>query len=183
MSNTISAPTHLTQNHELGDFDCGESSLNEWLKKRAFRNGQSGASRTYVITDKNAVIGYYCLSAGAISRHDAPKTLQRNMPDPLPVMIMGRLAIHKNYQNCGLGSALLREATLQALHASEEFGICALLVHALSESAKRFYLSHGFVESPIKPMTLCLILATIKTFLPAAKIKKRLRGKARSKLR
>lgn len=171
MKTPLSAPLPITKDHELGAFDCGEPSLNEWLKKRALKNEHIGASRTYVITEGQSVFGYYCLAVGAIGHHEAPKTMRRNMPNPVPVMILGRLAIHKDYQNRGLGSALLRDATLQALQASEIAGVCALLVHALSDTAKRFYLSRGFVESPVKPMTLCLILATVKSLLPPRKTK------------
>lgn len=165
MTTSLSAPAPITKDHDLGAFDCGEPSLNVWLQKRALKNERLGASRTYVIADGLSVVGYYCLAVGAVGHHEAPKTMRHNMPNPVPVMILGRLAIHKDYQNRGLGSALLRDATLQALKASEIAGVCALLVHALSEPAKRFYLSRGFIESPIKPMTLCLILATVEKII------------------
>lgn len=86
----------------------------------------------------------------------------RNRPHPIPVLVLGRLAIHKDHQQQGLGTALLRDAVLRALQAAKIAGVTALLVHALSEDAKRFYRSRGFVESPIKPMTLCLTLASVK---------------------
>lgn len=158
----LTSPAPINSHHDLTSFDCGEPSLNEWLQKRALKNEQSGASRTYVITQGKSVIGYYCLAVGAIGHEESPKNMRRNMPQPIPIMILGRLAIHKDFQNRGLGSALLRDATLKALRAAEIAGIRALLVHALSDAAKRFYLSRGFVESPIKPMTLCLILETLK---------------------
>ncbi len=156
------APTPITANHDLSAFDCGEESLNTWLKKRSLKNNQHGASRTYVITEGKCVIGYYCLAAGAVSIEEAPKNLRRNMPNPIPVLVLGRLAIDKKHHNSGLGSALLRDAVLRTLQAANIAGVKALLVHALSESAKRFYLSCGFIESPIKPMTLCLMLSTVE---------------------
>lgn len=156
----ISAPQPLLDRHELANFDSGELSLDDWLKRRAARNQANGSSRTYVVCDGLAVIGYYCLAAGAIGHANAPGAMKRNRPDPIPVLVLGRLAIHKDHHQMGIGTALLRDAILRAIQAAEIAGIAALLVHALSEQARRFYRSRGFIESPIKPMTLCLMLAT-----------------------
>jgi GNAT superfamily N-acetyltransferase len=161
----LAAPTSITDDHVLNDFDCGEASLNDWLKKRAFKNHASGASRCFVIADKKNVVGYYSLSAGAISHDGAPKSMRRNMPDPLPILLMGRLAIDKKYHNQGLGSALLRDAMLRAAGVAQETGVFAILVHALSDTAKQFYLSRGFVQSPLQPMTLIMTIATIREVL------------------
>ncbi len=94
--------------------------------------------------------------------------MQRNMPTSLPIVLMGRLAIDKNYHNQGLGKALVRDALLRVLNAATEVGISAILIHALSQSAKRFYLSCGFVESPIQPMILMMTLKTIRTIILAS---------------
>jgi GNAT superfamily N-acetyltransferase len=161
----ISAPEPLTEHHQLAEFDSGEPSLDDWLERRAIRNQSSDASRTYVVCDAQAVIGYYCLAAGAIGHSEAPSALRRNRPDPIPVLVLGRLAIHKAHQQAGIGTALLSDAIRRAVQASEIAGVTALLVHALSENAKRFYRSRGFVESPVKPMTMCLLLATVKKAL------------------
>ncbi len=158
-------PEPISINHKLDDFDSGELSLNEWLKKRALKNQVTGASRCFVLCDKKKVIGYYSLSAGAIAHGEALKTLRRNMPNPLPVLLLGRLAIDKNYHNKDLGSALLRDAMLRAVNVSGDAGVFAILVHALSEQAKRFYLSRGFVESPLQPMTLMMTLETVRLIL------------------
>ncbi len=143
----------------------GEKSLDDWLKKRAIKNQGSGASRCFVICEGNAVIGYYSLSAGAIHHEAAPKPMRRNMPDPLPVLLLGRLAIDQHYQNQGLGRALLRDSMLRAVHVASRAGVFAMLVHAVSEEAKRFYLSRGFVESPLQPKTLMMTLATARSIL------------------
>lgn len=158
----LSAPRPLSDAHDIDAFASGEPSLDEWLKRRARANQLSDSSRTFVVADDAAVVGYYCLAAGAIGRDDAPKALRRNRPDPLPVMVLGRLAIHQDYQQKGIGTALLQDAMFRTLNAAEQFGISALLVHALSEDARRFYLSRGFLASPIQAMTLCLPLATIR---------------------
>lgn len=158
----LNAPVPLTAFHNLTEFDCGTPSLNTWLTRQALKNEVSGASRTYVVCIDNTVVGYYCLAAGAVVRTEAPKPMQRNMPDPIPVMVLGRLAVDLANQGQGIGRALLRDAILRVLQAAEIVGIRAILVHAISDEAKRFYLSHGFQESPIEPMTLCLALGTAR---------------------
>lgn len=158
-------PVPLSSQHDFDQFDSGEPSLDNWLKKRALKNQLSGASRCFVLCDQQRVIGYYSLSAGAISHENAPKSMRRNMPDPLPILLLGRLAIDKAYHRQGLGSALLRDAMIRAVSVANDTGVFAILIHALSEDAKRFYLSHGFVESRLQPMTLMMTLETIRTIL------------------
>lgn len=162
----LTAPSILSDHHIVDNFDCGEPAFNGWLKKRAAKNNAADASRCFVICiDNNEVVGYYCLSAGAISREPAPKTMRRNMPDSLPVLVLGRLAIHKDYHNKGLGSALLRDAMVRSISIAEDAGVFAILIHSLSDKAKQFYISQGFVESPLQSMTLLMTLATIRTIL------------------
>ena len=161
----IKLPATITADHDLATFDCGEASLNDWLKRRAFKNHASGASRGFVVCSSATVIGCYSLSAGAICHESAPKNLQRNMPDPLPVLLLGRLAVDKRYHNQGIGQALLRDAMLRAVNVASNAGVFALLVHALSDPAKQFYISRGFVVSPLQPMTLMMTIETIRTIL------------------
>lgn len=161
----FSPPTLLSVEHHLENFNCGEHSLDHWLKHKALKNQSSGASRTFVTCHNKKIIGYYCLSAGAIVQAKAPKKFRRNMPDPLPVLVLGRLAIDIKCHNKGLGSALLRDAMLRAVNISSDAGIFAILVHALSDRAKQFYLSRGFVESPLQPMTLMMTMKTIISVL------------------
>lgn len=161
----LTAPAPIEAGHDVSTFDSGVPSLDEWLQKRALKNEKASASRTYVACDGNRVVGYYCLSAGAVALQDAPKKMTRNMPDPIPVLVMGRLAIDKEWQNKGLGKALLLDAARRTIQAGEIAGVAALLVHALSEEAKRFYLSRGFLESPVQPMTLCMRLADAREVL------------------
>jgi GNAT superfamily N-acetyltransferase len=161
----LTPPAPITSVHELADFDSGELSLDEWLKKRALKNHATGASRCFVLCAGASVIGYYSLSAGAISHEAAPKAMRRNMPDPLPVILLGRLAVDRRYHNQGLGQSLLRDAMLRAVNVAGDAGVFAILVHAISDQAKRFYLSRGFVESPLQPMTLLMTLETVRSIL------------------
>lgn len=146
----------LSPSHDLSRFECGEPALDTWLKRRALQNEESGASRTYVVRAGDHLAGYYALAAGAIAHAGAVGRVRRNMPDPVPVMIIGRLAIASRFQGHGIGKALLRDAVLRTVRAAEIAGIRAILVHAISESAKSFYEKHGFVQSPADPMTLMI---------------------------
>jgi ribosomal protein S18 acetylase RimI-like enzyme len=156
---TISAPEKLNSAHDLTDFQCGEPELDGWLKRRAIQNEETGASRTYVVCAGRQVVGYYALAAGAAAHANAPGRVRRNMPNPVPVMVIGRLAIDVRFQGRGIGSALLRDAVLRTMQAAEIAGIRAILVHAISENAKRFYEKSGFVASPVDPMTLMITVA------------------------
>lgn len=144
--------------HDVSTFDCREPVLNDWLRRRALQNQQSGASSTYVVLDKMRVAGYYSLAAGSVARETAPGRVRRKVPDPVPVVVLGRLAIDQDYQGQGLGRALLRDAILRILQAADIIGVRAILVHALSEEAKRFYEECGFTASPINPLTLMITL-------------------------
>jgi GNAT superfamily N-acetyltransferase len=155
----ITAPEHLTPEHDVGPFDSGIPALDEWLKRRALDNERAHASRTYVVAVGVRVVGYHALANGAVALADAPGRIRRNMPDPIPVMVIGRLAIDQAYRSRGLGQGLLRDAVLRTLQAAEISGIRAILVHAISEEAKRFYVRHGFIESAVAPMTLMLPIA------------------------
>lgn len=152
----VSAPQKLTPAHDLSQFQCGEPELDGWLRRRALSNEEHGASRSYVVCVGLRVVGYYALVAGAAAHTFAPGRVRRNMPNPVSVMVIGRLAIDRQFQGQGIGSALLRDAVLRTLQAAEIAGIRAILVHAISESAKRFYENAGFIPSPIDPMTLMI---------------------------
>jgi GNAT superfamily N-acetyltransferase len=155
----ISAPEHLTAAHDVSAFDCGMPDMDDWLRKRALANEETGASRTYVVCAGGRVVGYYALASGGVAQAQAPGRVRRNMPDPVPVMILGRLAVDRAWQGHGLGRGLLRDAVLRTLQAAEIGGIRAILVHAISEDAKRFYERYGFRDSPVDPMTLMITVA------------------------
>ena len=154
----LSAPVLLAADCQLDDFACGVDSLDDWLKRRAYPNQVNGASRTYVVTEGKRVVGYYCLASGALELSGTPTSIRRTMPDPVPVAILGRLAVDKSSQVRGLGAALLQDAVVRTAQAGGILGIRGLVVHALSIEAKAFYEHHGFVASPAQPMTLILSL-------------------------
>jgi GNAT superfamily N-acetyltransferase len=155
----IGPPEKLSARHDLSGFDSGEPALDDWLRRRAERNVASGASRTYVVCVGRKLVGYYTLAAGAIAHAGAPGRIRRNMPDPVPVMLLGRLAVDKAFHGQGVGTGLLRDAVLRIVQAAEIAGIRAILVHATSEEAKRFYEKYGFVASPVDPLTVMIAVA------------------------
>ena len=163
MSLKLNAPIPLAATHILDDFACGEASLDEWLKRRALTNQLSGASRTFVVTDRQGrVYGYHALAAGVVAHQAASSSVRRNMPDPVPVMVLARLAVDHRAQGIKLGAALLQDAFDRAVSVAHNAGVRALLVHALHDRAKQFYEHYGFQASPHHPMTLMLRLNSVK---------------------
>lgn len=155
----LTAPVPLHVGLAVDDFRCSAPALEKWLRERAHANQVSGASRCFVACDEHhRVVGYYALAAGSISHEAAPGRLRRNMPDPIPVIVLGRLAVHADWTAQGIGTGLLKDAVLRALQACGQVGARALLCHAIDAPAKAFYLKHGFVVSPVQPMTVMLPL-------------------------
>lgn len=161
----LSRPEPLAEAHELNDFVSGVASLDDWLKRRARANQMSGASRTFVIAEQQRVVGYYALASGAIAVASSIGRFRRNMPDPIPVAVLGRLAIDRTQQGRGLGRALFRDCGMRVAHAADTIGIRGIVVHAISDQAKAFYLALGFDPSPTEPMTLMIPLADIRLLL------------------
>lgn len=157
----LSAPVPLRSEHDLTKFDCGEPALNEWLRHRALKN-ESRFSRTYVVCVDKQVVAYFCISAGAIEREVAPKKLARNAPNTIPVSVIGRLAVSREYAGRGLGADLLSDALRRIAIASQSIGIGAVVVQAKDEAARRFYLRCAeFIEYPADSRTLFLPIATV----------------------
>ncbi|MGB4857970.1 MAG: GNAT family N-acetyltransferase [Dokdonella sp.] len=160
---TISPPSLLADEHRLDEFRCTSPALAKWLIQRARNNDRDGASRCFVVCDHaQNVIGYYPLAAGSVSHEVAPGSIKCNTPNPVPVVVMGRLAVHADWMKQGIGSGLLKDAIQRSLRVAEQMGNRALLCHAIDEDAKAFYLKHGFIESPIDPMTVMLRLPGLR---------------------
>lgn len=159
MNLQLGSPQALSASHRLEEFACGESSLDDWLKRRAMANQLSGGSRTFVVADQaGRVFAYYAMAAGAVSHQMATSNVRRNMPDPVPVMVLARLAVDRRAQGIQLGGALLQDAVRRAVMVSQNTGVRALLVHALHDQARQFYEHYGFRPSPQHPLTLMLRL-------------------------
>jgi GNAT superfamily N-acetyltransferase len=165
MSAPLRPPEPLTDDHQLDRFDSGAPTLDDWLKRRAMANQASGATRTYVVCEGKRAVAYYALASGAIAQAGVPGKLRRNMPDPIPVVVLARLAVDANYQGRGLGRALFRDAAVRVTHAADAIGIRGIIVHAISESAREFYISLGFDPCPSDGMTLVVTLRDLRAIL------------------
>ena len=152
------APTPLLAEHLTTNFDCGSDSLNEWIIHRALKNESNGGSRTYVVCDDNHVVAYYAIATGSIERKVVPGRIRRNMPEPIPALVLGRLAVDLCLQGQGFGQGLLKDALARSINVSEQVGARVLIVHAINDKATTFYRKHGFVESKLACNTMLLPL-------------------------
>jgi GNAT superfamily N-acetyltransferase len=153
----------LRRDHPIDGFDCGQEALNSWLRKHALQNQGAGAAQTYVGLVGDVVIGYYSLAVGQIEYSDAPERLRKGLArHPAPIMLLARLAVHKDWQKKGVGRALLRDALLRTLQAADIAGIRALAVHAKDDQARRYYEQFDFVASPADPLHLLVLLKDIR---------------------
>lgn len=163
----LSSPAPLSPAHDCSVFDCGDNGLNTWLRERARKNEAAHGSRCFVVCDGGArVVGFYALAAGSISRERTPAAVRRNMPEPIPAVVLGRLAVDQALQRHGLGADLLHDAVLRALRAAQEIGARVLLCQALNDHARRFYLRHGFIESTFDPLVVMLDLKQAERLMP-----------------
>ncbi len=162
---SLTDPEPIAAEHILTGFDSGEHTLDSWLVSRALKNEQAGASRTYVVCDDRNIVAYYCLSAGSVAHTAVPRRIKRNMPDPIPMMLMGRLAVARSHQGRGIARGLVRDAVLRTLTAAEIVGIRALFVRALNEDAANFYRHMQFLLSPLDPLFLMLPIETMRRVL------------------
>lgn len=164
---TLTCPSPIQTSHDFVNFDCGKPPLTDWLKTLAMKQ-EGRSARTYVVCSGSAgltVVGYYAIATGGIERSRAIRPLRRNMPDPLPVMVLGRLAVDKEFQNHGIGGGLLRDALRRTVQAAAMVGVAALIVHALDDDALAFYIKYGFVAFPQGSRTLFMPVQTIEAAL------------------
>lgn len=157
---TLSAPAPLNPEHDRGQFDCGKPPLDDWLRQHAVKSDGRSA-RTYVVCTSRTVVGYYCLATGGARRVILPGKLRRNMPDPAPIMVLGRLAVARRHQGQGVGGGMVKDAMLRVLDAARLVGFRALTLHAKDEDAMAFYIRYGFVEFPLGTKTMFLPVETI----------------------
>lgn len=162
---TLSPPAPLADRHDVESFVSGAESLDTWLKRRARKNQATGASRTFVVCEGQRVVAYYALASSAVTVIEAPGRFRRNMPDPILVVVLGRLAVDRDFQGQGIGRALVRDAGHRIIQAADTIGIRGVLVHAVSDEAKTFYKHVGFDSSSLDPMVLMITLADLKASL------------------
>ncbi len=155
------SPVPVTSEHVLETFDCGNPRLNDWLKTHALRN-EGTASRTFVAADDGMnVLAYYTLATGSVILSEVPRKLRQGLPNPVPVMILGRLAVDRRMSGKRLGPALLKEAMVRTLRVSEDAGVRALIVHAIDDAAIEFYAKYSFQIFPHGTRTMFLPIEVI----------------------
>jgi len=159
----ITTPEPISPNHNFANFTCGKSVLDNWLIKKALKNQTDGSSRTFVVMDSDIdqVVGYYCISTGSVSHELAPGNVRRNMPDPIPIILLGRLAVHVDYAHQGIGRGLMKDCYKRVASVAEQIGVRALMVHALDDESRGYYLNLGFRESTIQERTLMIRMKDI----------------------
>jgi GNAT superfamily N-acetyltransferase len=166
VSVALSPPEPLSDDHQIDGFASGEIALDDWLKRRARANQTTGASRTYGVCDAKNVVGYYALASGAIAQTGVPGRFRRNMPDPIPVVVLARLAVDRSRQGRGC-RAMFRDAAGRIVRAADTIGIRGIVVHAIAEEARRFYMAVGFDPCPADGMTLVVTLRDARATLEA----------------
>jgi GNAT superfamily N-acetyltransferase len=160
----LSSPRPIVADDRLEPFDCGNEMLNDWLRRQA-RKSEGTTARTYIVKEGEQVAGYYCLAAGGVARTTTPRKMRHGLPDPVPVMVLGRLAVDLTFQRRGIGSGLLRDALRRTLQVSRQAGLRAMLVHAIDDEAAAFYSAHGFIAFPPGTRTLYLPIEAIAAAL------------------
>ena len=168
MTGKFTEPLPLTAGHDISAFRCGEDSLDEWLHRFALANQASGSARTFVTCLDGRVVGYYALATGAVSKASAPARVAKAMPEPIPVLLLARLAVDQAMQGHGLGWRLLRDAILRTLQVAGHVGVRALLAHALDQRAADFYARYDFQPSPTDPLHMLLLLKDARALIRTA---------------
>lgn len=149
----------------VADFEGGEPTLDKYLRERALANHVEGASQCFVTCRYGRIVGFYALTAAAVERAGTPGRVRRNMPDPVPVILLSRLAIDRQEQGKGVDAHLLRDAVTRVVAAAEIIGVRALLVHALHKQARALYAHFDFESSPTDPLHLLLLIKDARALL------------------
>jgi predicted N-acetyltransferase YhbS len=157
----------LSAQHDLSAFECGNAALNAWLKRFARTNCQNDSARVYVAhRGDGAVVGYHALTAGSIGRGEAPERVSRGLAaHPVGVIVLARLAVDVAQQGRGLGTTLLQDALRRSEQAADKIGVRAVLVHAINESARTFYLRFGFTPTAVDDLRLILLMKDLRALL------------------
>ena len=153
----------LRREHYLAEFDCGNIALNIWLQKFAWTNQQADSAKTYVAVEGDSIAGYYALTAGSVHRHESPQRIVKGLANhPVGVVILARLAVDNQHQGKGLGKALLFDALVRIEEAADIIAMRAVMVHAIDQAAREFYLHFDFEPSPADPFQLMLLMKDLR---------------------
>jgi len=160
---TYAAPALLTSDQVLERFECGKPALDDWLRRNALANQISGATKTWVVVEEGSldVVAYYGSSTGSVLRSAASTRIRRNQPEQIPAIVLARLAVDNRHKGNGLGAALLKHFMMKAIEVAGSVGVRTLLIHAKDEEAQAFYRHYGFVESPLDPLVMMMLLGDI----------------------
>ena len=159
-------PESFATNHQLNSFDCGKSAINDWLRRYARQVQASGSAKTFVVADNERVVGYYSLTVGQIDSLTAPERIRKGMgQDPIPVVILARLAVDLDYQGQGIGIGMLQDASRRTMLIADQAGIRAMLTHPIDEDAAKFYTRFGFMASPLRAQQLLLLLKDARRWI------------------
>jgi GNAT superfamily N-acetyltransferase len=159
----VNRPIRLTSDHDTATFDSGDDALDHWLRRHALVNQAGRTANTFVILgDEGRVVGYHCLATGVVERASAAVRAGRGAPNPVPGILIGRLAVDSKHQGQGIGAALLRDAVLRTLAVGRTVGVRVLFAHAINDEARAFYLHYGFDESPVDPLLVMLMLKDVR---------------------
>jgi GNAT superfamily N-acetyltransferase len=157
---SLSRPSAISKDHDTSKFFSRHECLNDWLKERALKS-EARTARTYVVCADQTVVAYYTVATGSVTRATAPSKIRRNTPDPIPVAIIGRLAVDSHYERKGIGSGMLKDALQRIAQMSFQIGCRAVLVHAIDNEAAAFFSRYGFVEFPNGSKTMFLPIETV----------------------
>ena len=164
----LSPPEPLASRHDISQFSSGVPTLDAWLRGKARLNEARGGARTYVACDGGRVAGFYSLAASSVERRRVSSRVRRNMPDPIPVILLGQLAVDEAYRGRRIGSDLLIDAAKRSLSAAGAVGARAVIVQAVDERARAFYERFGFRPfSEREPLMLALRMSEIAGLLAA----------------
>jgi GNAT superfamily N-acetyltransferase len=169
MNGDLSAPHALGPQHLLDEFDCGNLALNDWLTRHARQAQAAGSAKTFVVTDKARVAGYFSLAVGQVEPIEAPPRLRQGMGQyPIPVVVLARLAVATHDQGRGIGYGMLQDAIRRTALIGDHAGVRALLTHPIDTQAAAFYTRFGFVPSPLREQQLLLLLKDARRWLAPA---------------
>lgn len=162
----LQAPQPLNNQQQIIDFDCGKTSLNDWLLRHSKQAQGSGSAKTFVVCDDSKVVAYFSLTIGQIDTIDAPERVRQGMGHyPIPVILLARLAVDNRYKGLGIGTGMLKDAIRRAFLIAEQAGVRAMITHPLDDEATQFYQTFGFVPSPTGKGLLILLLKDARKFI------------------